>query len=192
LSGARVAPFAFYLGRFTHQQTNLDNSAPRFDRTGAIAFGVYDTEEPERFCAGRAKLVGLVGSDVNRIHRSELKFPVSDLHAPTAAEADDHMCMMVAFQAREASRFEFKVAHMELHLLAQVSNQDLARCSPKLAAPMCGELVWLQFDTVPAEARFKPPDGWWVSGAADTLARHGFASRRCRLCTVGAEGDHYL
>jgi hypothetical protein len=124
-------------------QTKLDNLALRFDRTGAIAFGVYDTEEPERLCAGGAKLVGLVGSDVNSIHRSEPKFSTGDLHASAAAQADDDMRMMMSFQAGEASRFEFKVAHMELHLLSQVSNQDLARCSPELAAPMCGELVWL-------------------------------------------------
>lgn len=87
--------------------------------------------------------MGLVGSDVDGIHRSELKFSTGDLHAPAAAQTDDDMRMMMAFQAGEASRFEFKVAHMELHLLSQVSNQDLARCSPELAAPMCGELVWL-------------------------------------------------
>jgi len=138
--------------------------------------------------------VGLVGSDVNRVHRSELKFPIRDLHAPAAAQSDDDMRMMVAFQAGEPSRIEFKVAHMELHLLAKSSNQDLARCSLKLASPMSGELVRLQFDALPAEARFKPPHGWRVLGAAlaDTLARHGSASGRRRLCAVGAEGDHNL
>jgi hypothetical protein len=98
----------------------------RSDRTGAIAFGVYDAEEAERLRSGRAKLVGLVGSDVNRIHRSEFKFPTSDLHTAAAANADYDMRMMMAFQAGEAASFEFEVAHMELHLLAQVSNQDLA------------------------------------------------------------------
>jgi hypothetical protein len=97
-----------------------------FDRTGTIAFGVYDAEEAERLCSGRVKLVGLVGSDVNRIHRSEFKFPTSDLHAAAAAKADYHMRMMMAFQAGEAPGLEFKVAHMELYLLAQVSNQNLA------------------------------------------------------------------
>jgi len=98
----------------------------RSDRTGAIAFGVYDAEEAERLCSARVKLVGLVGSDVNRIHRSEFKLPTSDLHPAAAAKADYDMRMMMAFQAGEAPGFEFKVAHMELHLLAQVSNQDLA------------------------------------------------------------------
>ena len=124
--------------------------------------------------------MGLAGSDVNCIHRSERKLPIRDLHPPAAAQPDDDMRMMMALQAGEAPGLEFKVAHMELHLLAQVSNQDLARRSPKLATAMSGELVGLEIDTVPAEAGFKPPDGWRrLSGAAlaNTLARHGSASR---------------
>jgi hypothetical protein len=84
----------------------------RSDRTGAIAFRVYDAEEAERFSAGRAKLVCLVGRDVDHIHRSELKFPISDLYAAAAAHADHDMRVMMAFQTGEAACFEFKVAHM--------------------------------------------------------------------------------
>lgn len=84
----------------------------RSDRTGAIAFRVYDAEEAERFSAGRAKLVCLVGRDVDHIHRSELKFPISDFYAAAAAHADHDMRVMMAFQTGEAACFEFKVAHM--------------------------------------------------------------------------------
>jgi hypothetical protein len=107
-------------------EIELTTKVLRFDRTGAIAFGVDDAEEAERLCSGRAKLVGLVGSDVNRIHRSELKLPVRDLYAAAAAQPDYDMRMMMAFQAGEAPGFEFKVTHMEPHLLAQVSDKDLA------------------------------------------------------------------
>jgi hypothetical protein len=180
--------------QFGSLQIELADSVLRSDRTGVIAFSVYDAEEAERLRSGGAKLVGPVGSDVNRIHRSQVKFPISNLYASAAAQPDHDVRVMMAFQAGEAPCLEFKVAHMEFHLLAQVSNQDLARRPAKLAAPMSGELVRLQFDTIPAEARFEPPDDWRVPGSAlaDTLARHGYASRRWRLCTIGAEGDHHF
>ena len=119
--------------------------------------------------------MGLVGRDVNRIHRSERKFPISDLYAAAAAYADHDMRVVMALQAGEAACFEFKVAHMELHLLPELSNQDLARCPAKLAAPIGGELVWLQLDTGPSKAPLKPPQDRRIPGLvmAHLLARHG-------------------
>ena len=51
---------------------------------------------------------------------------MSDPDAAPAADADHDVCMMMAFQAGEAARFEFEITHMEPDLLATVSNQDLA------------------------------------------------------------------
>ncbi len=129
-------------------------------RTRPVAARIDDTEKAKPGASKRAQLMGLIGSDINRIHRLEHVIPVPNADRPASAHADHDMSVTMLLQAGVAARLQFEITQVKRDALAEFSGQHLARGAGKFASGVRADFVGFHFDMFPAVLTAKPPQHW--------------------------------